>query len=326
MKTFDLLKSLCDNVCIGHINTLPLPAEAKKIGNSYSLFIEGESEYTVCVEAHIDEIGFIVTAVDERGFLRVATVGGIDLRTLPSHRVLVHGRETVPGVFTSIPPHLTKGEPEFDDIKKLSIDTFLGEKARDVISVGDYVSFYSPLTSLAGSRVCGKSLDDRAGVCVLLSLFERFKEKKPPVSLKLLFCSEEELGMRGAKTAAFSEDCDEAIALDVSFATAPSVSPEEAGKLGGGAMIGISPILNSKIYKKLISLAKSENIPYQSEVMGGRTGTDADAISISRSGVPTALVSIPQRNMHTFAEVVDLKDIEATVELLYTYIMGGGAK
>ena len=137
---------------------------------------------------------------------------------------------------------------------------------------------------------------------------------------------QEELGTRGARTSAFACDASEAIALDVSFGDAPDVSPLKCGKLGSGVMVGVSPILNRKISNKLISLAEENNIPHQKEVMGGATGTDADVISITKSGYPCGLLSVPLRNMHTPCEVVDIKDAESIVDLLEKYILGWGDK
>ena len=115
-----------------------------------------------------------------------------------------------------------------------------------------------------------------------------------------------------------------AVAIDVSFGDGPSLSPEECGKLGGGPMIGFSPILSHKISSTLKNIAEKNSIPFQCEVMGGRTGTDADAMSISKCGIPTGLVSIPLRNMHTDCEIVDLKDIQNVCDLLESYILKGG--
>ena len=145
------------------------------------------------------------------------------------------------------------------------------------------------------------------------------------MNLVLCLSEQEELGTRGAKSATFSIFPDEAVAIDVSFGDAPDVAPTKCGKLGGGAMIGISPILNRKISDKLSDIAKENDIPYQFEVMGGTTGTDADVITITKSGVPCGLLSIPLRNMHTPAEVVDTKDIASVCDILEKYLLCGGA-
>ena len=131
--------------------------------------------------------------------------------------------------------------------------------------------------------------------------------------------------MRGARTAAYGIAADEAVAVDVSFALAPDLPTNKCGHLSKGTMIGISPILSSAVYKKLLALAKEKDIAYQTEVMGGTTGTDADVISVTKEGIPCGLLSVPLRNMHSSVEVVDINDIKATADLLEAYILDGGA-
>ena len=333
INTKELIKMLSESACIGHNRQAldvareylePLAEVHELHKNSLSALIKGESDKTVAVEAHIDEIGFTVTHIDERGFLKVATAGGFDLRCLPSHRVSVLGRETVDAVFTSIPPHLSKKEAEFSDIGDLSLDTGLLGKAKDIISVGDFAVYKKDCISLCGDRMTGKALDNRAGVATLLLLADMFCDKKPPVNLLILLCNEEELGTRGVGTAAFGCEIDEAVAVDVSFGDFPSARPDECGKLGGGPMIGLSPILSKPVCDALLKAAENAGIPYQKEVMGSRTGTDADALSVSKSGIPTGLVSIPLRNMHTDAEVISIGDVENAAKLLYNYVSAGG--
>ena len=229
-------------------------------------------------------------------------------------------------MFCSTPPHLSSGEIEYNDIGSLKIDTMLGLKARDIISVGDFVTFFAEPQELLGTRVTAKALDDRAGVTCLLELARRLSGKKLPFNVVFALTDAEELGVRGAKTATYDITPDEAIALDVSFADGPDIAPTECGKLSSGAMIGVSPVLDREISNKLISLAKENNIPYQTEVMAGRTGTNGDVISLNKSGVRTGLVSIPERNMHTEVEVVDIKDIESVCDILEQYILKGGVK
>lgn len=135
-----------------------------------------------------------------------------------------------------------------------------------------------------------------------------------------MLSSQEEIGCLGAKTGAYAINPNEAIAVDVSFGNQPGVDEYSSGKLGNGTMIGVSPILNKEMSKKLFEIAKENHILFQTEVMGGKTGTTADVISTTRCGVPTALLSIPLRNMHTGAEVIDMTDIEATVQLICSYV------
>lgn len=286
--------------------------------------LKGKSDYTIMLDAHIDEVGFIVTDVDENGFITAAKCGGIDLRTLPARPVTVHGKKDIAAVFCSTPPHLSKGDEVFDDISKLKLDTGLGEKAQDIVSVGDYITYRTKANSLFGSRVTGKSFDDRAGVVCLLELAERLSKKQLPCNVVFSICDGEELGLRGAKTSAFRIQPDEAVAIDVSFGDGPDISPDDCGKLSSGAMVGISPVLDRRISDRLTDIAKTEGIPYQTEVMGGRTSTDGDVISVTANGVRTGLLSIPLRNMHTDVEVIDTEDIKSVCDILESYILSGG--
>lgn len=331
MNIKEILFKLSDAVSIGNIteasdiafDILSKYAESTQNGITVVGKLKGEGDYTLMLEAHIDEVGFVVTDIDDKGFLTVKNCGGIDLRMLPSRTVKIYGKNDVIGVFCATPPHLG-GPKEYDDINALKIDTLLGEKAKEIISVGDFVTFNTKATSLQGNIVTGKSLDNRAGVICLLELARRLGGKTLPFNVVFALTDAEELGCRGAQTAAFNITPDEAIVIDVSFADAPDVPSNECGKLSGGAMIGMSPILDKEISKKLVSIAEQNNMPHQTEVMGGRTGTNGDVISVSKNGVKTGLVSIPLRNMHTDVEIVDIKDIENVCGLLEAYILKGG--
>ncbi len=334
MDIKEVLFSLCDNAAIGNVDfaskyaksVLSNYCEVKELGGlSFCGAFNANSEKTVLIEAHIDEVGMIVTHIDDNGFLTVANCGGIDVKTLPSLPVVIHGKKEVKGVFCSTPMHLSKKEECFNDISEVKIDTALKEKAKDYINVGDFVTYDVKSASLLGSRVTAKSLDDRAGCAVLLSLAERLSKEELPVNVILLFSDAEELGLRGARTAVFDMDVNEAIAVDVSFAYAPDLPAHKCGTISKGAMIGISPVLSSAVYKKLLKIASEEGFAYQTEVMGGTTGTDADVISVTKGGIPCGLVSIPIRNMHSSSEVADINDIISCTELIYKYIIGGGA-
>lgn len=286
--------------------------------------LKGITDYTLMLAAHIDEVGFIVTDVDEKGFVTVKNCGGIDLRALPARRVTIHSRSKVTGVFCAVPPHLSGGKDVVEDISGIKIDSLLGADAKDIISVGDYVSYAAFPTTLAQNRITGKSLDDRAGVVCLLALAERLSKKQLPFNVVFALTDMEELGTRGAKTAAFSISPDEAVAVDVSFGDGPDIPKKDCGTLGGGAMIGVSPILDKSMSDRLIRIAQENGIKYQTEVMGSKTGTDSDVISISKSGVKTGLISIPLRNMHSDVEIVDISDIESVCDILEKYILEGG--
>ncbi len=307
---FDMLSEYCDT---SKTNMLTV------IG-----FLKGESDYTLMLDAHIDQISMVVTAIDDKGFLTVNKAGGIDLRTLPSRRVTVHGKQKITAVFCSTPPHLAKGEAEYTDIAEIKLDSCLGSGARELINIGDIVTFKAEPRELSGSVVTGKSFDDRAAVTCLIEIARRLSDKKLPFNVAFVLSDGEELGMRGVRPAAFKVNPDEAIALDVSFGDGIGIPEDECGKLGHGGMIGFAPCLDSGVSKKLVSLAEQNGIPYQTEVMGRSTGTNADMIGVNREGVRTCTLSIPLRNMHTDCEIVDLKDLKSVCDLVCEYILSGG--
>lgn len=276
-------------------------------------------------QAHLDEIGFVVTKVFGDGFVRLSAVGGVDIRTLPASKIIIHGKRDVPAVFTSTPPHLASKEnaSKFPSLDEIMADTGL-ENAAEAISAGDFASFDISPALLQNGQITGKSLDNRAGCTALIRAAEIIRESgrlpgKLPFDVIFSFSSGEELGNRGAKIAAYEIDADEAIAVDVSFALSPMAPPEHCGIMGKGAMIGVSPVLSREMSDKLREIALDLSIPCQIEVMGGRTSTDADVISLTRRGIPCGLLSVPLKYMHTPIETVCLEDIESTARLLAGY-------
>jgi len=288
--------------------------------------IDAGAERTLMFDAHLDEIGLVVRHIDDDGFLGIAKCGGVDVRTLPGGLFTVWGKQPIPAVICVKPPHLAKKNEELPAIDDMYLDAGLDKTAvSDMVSPGDPVTAVSPLCRLGEDFVSGKALDDRAGVMALLLAAERLHTAgKLPVNVTFLLSAEEELNCRGAGVAAFKQMPDECVAVDVSFAVSPGVPEHKAGELGRGPMIGISPTLNAAITGKLLGLCESQDIPFQREVMGGKTSTNADVIALAQSGIPTGLVSIPLRNMHTPAETVSLRDIGLTADLLCAYAQNGG--
>ncbi len=328
------IKKLSDAVGIGHLKDateiakeeLKKYAEVSDFGSIGLIArINKNKNKTIMLEAHIDEVGFVVTHVFDDGFVKVSNIGGNDHRILPATPVIIHGKEDVPAVFASTPPHLSKGNSEVSSADEILLDTGLSISAKEIICSGDIITYDSLCAELSGNKITGKSLDDRAAVACLIEVAKRLASKELPVNVIICLSEQEELGTRGARTASYAIDCDEAIAIDVSFGDAPDVPAAKCGKLSCGAMIGISPILNKVVTDKITQIAKEKNIPCQFEVMGGTTGTDADVISISKEGVPCGLISIPLRNMHTPCEIVDLLDMDAVCDILENYILCGGA-
>ena len=305
---------------------------------------DGEPGNTLLLDAHIDEISLIVTYITDEGFLKASRAGGVDCRVLPARTVTVSSTLSATsnggnhrGVICTLPPHAKPDTKKPLDEDKIYIDCGFPDKAyaEKYVSLGDMVSFDGGFTELPlGGNVSSPVLDDRAGVAAILLCLSLLRERRErglshrPV--EVLFSNLEELGERGAKIAAYTsraaETTDnndsgdgEAISVDVSFADSPGIAAHECGKLGRGVMVGIAPTLDRGMFERLKTCAADSGIPYQVEVMSGKTGTNADVIAETRGGIKTGLLSIPERNMHTPVEVVCLDDIRGTAELLAAY-------
>lgn len=329
MDTLDLLKSLTsavgvsgkeNNVCSLLCSILKEYGEVNVDAMNNVTCTFGEGKHFL-LDAHIDEIGMIVKAVTDDGFIKVDKCGGIDERMLLASEVSVWGKREVKGVISNLPPHLQKSDdkkpPKIDEI---SIDIGMTkDEALEVISLGDRVTFKRNFQKLLGTQVCSSVLDDRSGVGAILLAVEKLKNINAKITV--CFSAQEEVGTRGAGVAVYSKDVDEAIVVDVSFGYTPLCKKSDCGEISKGVMIGVSPILDSSMSGLMQETAKRNNIPYQVEVMGGgHTGTNADVITISQSGVKTSLLSIPQKYMHSPVEIVDTRDVEATAELIVQYI------
>lgn len=269
------------------------------------------------LEAHLDQIGFIVTRVEE-GFLRFSKIGGIDARWLPATPVVIHAAGDYPGIITSVPPHLAgDGSDHSIKIENLLIDTgFTAETAAKLFAPGDIVTFAAKPVELLNKRLAGPALDDRIGCAAVIAAAEEIAAEKPDCRVTVLLSSMEEVGGQGAETGGFTSQPDYAIAVDVSFGDGFGCAPEKTSPLGGGTMLGYAPTLNRDFTLKLKKLAEENNIPLQHEPMGGRTGTDADELATAGRGIKMALLSIPLRSMHTVAEIIDPEDAANTARLM----------
>lgn len=276
----------------------------------------------IMLDAHIDEIGLIVTYITEDGFIRVSNCGGIDRRLLLAQQVEILGNEKVYGVTTSTPPHLEEDSTKTPKLEDIYIDTgFTKSQLEEKISLGDKIVFSNTPQNLLGKNVTSKCLDDRSGVITLLRVADMLKDEKLDCSYSIVFSSQEETGERGARTAAYKINPDIAIEVDVSFAkTIGDSSSTSTGDLGKGGMIGIGASLSRDLSNKLISLAKENNIPYQVEVCGESFGNNSDVIGVTRGGVKCACVSIPQKYMHTPVEIVNIDDIENSAKLIAEFL------
>lgn len=283
-----------------------------------------ENKPHVLIDAHIDQIGMICSYITDDGFIKVGNLGGLDRRILAAQQVIIHGKQDIKGVISSVPPHLSDGGKEVPKMSDIMIDTGFSsrEELEKIVSLGDTISFDTKCRELLNGRISGHSLDDRCGVASILRMLDMLKDEFDSLgcSLTILFSSQEELGERGAATAVYEINPDIAIAVDVSFAVTADESAEKCGEMGGGCMIGIAPVLDRQLSDTFIDIAKEKNIPYQIEVMNGETGTNADRFSISRCGVKAVTCSIPLKYMHTPAEEIDIEDVENTALLMAEYI------
>lgn len=331
-----LLKALCEAKGVSGAENRAADVAAEMLKKYMPVSIDALGSVTgttdgdgvhILLDAHLDQIGLVVTAVDADGFLKVAKCGGADRRVLAASEVTVHGKKDIFGVITSTPPHLSSPDSanKADNFDEISVDIGMNkEEASKLVIPGDRITFNGKYSELLGSRICSPSVDDRAGVAAILRCLELIKDKKLNCKISVLFSVQEETGGSGAQAGAFASAPDEAIAVDVSFASAPGVSGEKYASLGEGTMIGYAPSLDYAMSSKLAELAKGRDIPHQLEVMGGKTGTDCDQIQVSGKGVKTALLSVPLRNMHTACEICDLADIESTARLMAEYITERG--
>lgn len=309
-KALELLREYCPD------------AEIRN-GNAVGLIGCGDdSRPTLLLDAHIDQIGMIVTYITDEGFIKVGNLGGLDRRLLPAQQVIIHGSEDIKGIICSVPPHLSSGDSPVLKMDDVTVDTGMSKEALEkIVSPGDSITFDVKCRELLGNRITGGALDDRSGVASILYVLELLKGQKLKYNLAVMFSAQEELGERGAKIGAYEINPDMAIAVDVSFAYAQGETEHKCGYLGKGPMIGISPSLSRELSDALIKTAEENEIPYQLEVMNGLTSTNADRFSVNREGAKACTVSIPLRYMHTPVEVIDIADVEYTGRLIADFVM-----
>ncbi len=285
---------------------------------------------TVMLAAHLDEIGFMVTGHD-KGYVRFCLIGGIDTRMLPNREIALCVDPPITGVVACLPPHVQQPEDHDKSIPadELFIDVGLCEEEAPVrVPIGTQGVFTGAPFALGTKQLSGHSFDDRACFAILLRTLALLGDK--PLAVHLVVCgsAQEEVGARGAKVAAFDADPDIFFAVDVTHAATPDAPKDRTFTLGGGPCIGMGPGCHRRVARELVETAKAAAIPHQIEVMEGHTGTDAWPAQVGRSGVATAVVSLPLKYMHTPIETLHLDDMENTAQLLAHFLLslkaGGG--
>lgn len=293
---------------------------------SVSAVLSGTDEAapSLMLAAHMDEIGLMVTYISPEGFLSVASLGGVDAAILPGMRVDVHtAAGPLRGIVGRKPIHLIEPDERkaVTPLSGLAID--LGMKAkrvRKLVSVGDPITFAVGFERFGDAMAVSKCFDDKCGVWVACRVMEKLAAAgRAAGDFIAVATTQEEIGTRGAMTSAHAMNPDVALAFDVTHATDyPGIDAAKYGKIvcGAGPVIARGPNINPVVFERLVAAAKAEGIPYQLEAEPSVTGTDARAIQVARDGIPTGLISVPLRYMHTPTEVVCLADLDATVRLI----------
>ncbi len=290
----------------------------------------------VMLAGHCDQIGLMVTHIDDSGFVYVNQIGGIDSAVLPGTYVTIHTDSgDIDGLIGFKPVHLTsaaeRGKPiEFSKVW-IDIGAKNGEEAKKLISVGDPITFKLGVTDLKNGLIASPGCDDKVGAFVVMealrivsSKIKGAAKKKFPVALYAVSTVQEEIGLRGAKTSSFGIDPHVGIAVDVTHASDnPGAEAKKIGlvKMGAGSVVARGPNINPVLERLVRDTAKKKKLPIQLIAAPGATGTDANAIQVNRAGVAASLISIPNRYMHTPVEVVSIIDLENTAKLLAETIM-----
>lgn len=283
---------------------------------------KGSGNLRVMISAHMDEIGLMVKSIDERGFIHFVKVGGVDSKTLPAQEVIIHGRKDVYGVIGAKPPHVLSEEERKKAVsmENMLIDTGMNRKQiLELVSIGDLITIKRECTGLLNDYMTGKAMDNRAGICAMYECSKLLVTMDHKADVYFTASTMEELGCLGVRTDVHNINPDIGIALDVTFGD-KYADEGLKGECGSGVEIAIGPNIHQGLAEKLIKVADENNIPYFIEVYPGNTGTDAWEMQVAGEGVPTILVSIPIRYMHSSIEVVKYSDIKTVGELMALFI------
>jgi len=286
----------------------------------------GKKVPRVMLAAHMDEIGLIITKIEKDGFLRFSTIGGFDQRVLLGQEVTVHGRRELRGVIGAKPPHIQKPDEQKKAVKMEDLFIDIGfdsaEAVEELVGIGDLATINQKARALQGSFVAGKAFDDRAGVAAILECFKALDSLNFSAEVYGVATVQEEVGLRGAITSTYGIVPDIGIAIDVGFGDSPGLPEWQTIKLSGGPAIGLGPHVHPALHRRMVDTAKEWRIPYSIDPSPYPGGTDAYAIQVTQAGIPTILLSIPLRYMHTPIETLDYDDVKNTGRLMALFIAG----
>lgn len=294
-------------------------------GNSFAL-VNGEGSPRVMLAGHTDEIGLMITYIDDKGYLSFLGIGGWDTQVLPGQRVRIKTENgLIRGVIGRKPIHLLGDEDRKKVVKMEDLWIDIGAKDKDeaakLVKIGDPAVLDYDFAEMRNDLAVGRGFDDRIGAFAILEAARILAGMKAKAAVYAVATVQEEIGLRGAHTSAFGIDPKVGIAVDVGFATDTPGMGNEKKKVGDiaigkGPIIARGPNINPKLFELLVETAEKEKIPYQLEGAPRGTGTDANAIQLTRAGVATALISIPNRYMHSPCELVSLEDVENVAKLI----------
>ena len=282
----------------------------------------------ILLAGHCDELGFMVNYISDDGFISFKTIGGFDLNIIPGRRVRIHTKNgAVPGVTGKKAIHVMSADERKKtlEIQDLWIDIGVKDRkeAESLVRIGDPVTYVDTFELLRGDLAVSRGFDDKAGSFAVGDVLRLLAGQTFGAAVYAVSTVQEEVGLRGARTSSFAVDPKVGIAVDVTHATDhPDMDRRRVGdvKLGAGPVIARGANINPVVERMLVQTAEDEGIPYQLEGEPGGTGTDANAIQLTRGGVATGLVSIPLRYMHTAAEIISLTDLENVSRLLAAFI------
>jgi len=284
--------------------------------------------FRVMMTGHCDQIGLSVQYIDENGYLYVLPLGGWDVQNLIGQHVTIWTKNgPVPGVIGKKPIHLLDAEerkvvPKISDIW-VDIGAASKEEAAQNVRVGDAITVRMTYSELKNNRIASSATDDKSGMWVVMEALRRVDASKLKVAAYAVSTTQEEVGLRGATTAAYKINPHVGIAVDVTFTSdCPTIDAKKIGdiRLGSGPAIGRGPNFNPGLVERLTQIGDAQNIPYQLDPSGTPPGTDARNIQVTRAGVATGLVSVPNRYMHSPVEIVSLDDMDACADLLARFI------
>ena len=282
----------------------------------------------IMLAGHVDELGLMVNTIDDNGFIGFVPIGGVDAATLPGQRVHLHGASgTVPGVIGRKAIHLTPQEDrkKFTEIHQMWIDIGAKERedAESIAAVGDPITIDQDFLPLRDDKIVARALDDRIGAFICLEAMRLLKEVPLQVAVYCVTTVQEEIGLRGATTGAYGCNPHAGLAVDVAWATDhPNGEGDRYGhtKIGGGPILDKGPNINPVVRRGLVEAAAHKDIPLQHRACPRGTGTDANAMQLSRGGTATAIIGVPNRYMHTPVELVSLRDVEQCSALIAEWI------